>query len=1157
MLLVTVATMLAVVLAGPALVVAQTATTGALVGTVKDSAGAVVPGATIRVTSNSTGLLVRSVVTDKVGGFVCALLTPGSYRLEAELAGFQTAMHRLVAVQVTETSRIDVTLEVGGLETTVEVTGRAPLVNRDSATVGATLGEQAIQSLPLVNRNYYQLLSLAPGTTSDLSQAGTALGRGVTDIQVSGQRSASLNVQIMGVNVNDFEAPTTDKIPLPNPDFLQEFKVSTSLYDATQGRSGGVVNVVVKSGQSDLHGNLFDFLRNEALNANTVFLKARGRPKPTLRENQFGGSTGGKAPFGGLFFFTGYQGTRGENGLVGGISTGLPILPASRNASTLGDAFGLDPNRVDPVAVNILNLSSDRFGGGFLIPTLPGTPGSVAPFAASDAGRFRSDQWTLRLDRNWGSGGLIGTVFFDDWQTKLPLGSTGFGPSERDNVRNIFTAVTWTHVFGSRMTNQVRVGYNRIADTVVSGNFFSTGEIGMNSPNAGAFPGLPQFVVSGFLNVGGPDPNSLRIQNNSSIADDFTYVAGGHTFRVGGSLDQYRFDRTAASFGIGRLDFGPRTDPVTRRSLTSMQAFLLGMPTTVRLARAGDFGIPGSFEFRASDFSGYFQDDWAVSPRLKLNLGLRFESLEAPNDALANRISVFDLPDYAAGGVGFKLPEAFNLAGLAGTPGVESCGVAACRHNEWAPRVGLAYDVFGTGNTVVRSGYGIYFHRFSQQPTLVAAGGPPFSATGGLSSNLVGLTEAFSIVPLPVAVRPTEQPRFVGLTPTECRGGNCFSFPAGWGTPQPLAPDFHPPRVHQWNLTVGQELGGGFGAEIAYVGSRGTSLIDRINANQPRRASPENPVQAFGQTITTNRVNNAWLRAPLLGLDPGRVRLTGNSATSSYHALQLSVRRRTAPMMMVVGYTWSKSIDDGSGGANRTDRLFRGGRAGQELSLLGGTNDQTNLDLQRAVSDFDRTHRLTVAYVVDLPALVRDDASGLAKAILNGWSLSGVSVFQSGTPYSVFDSGGGAAFGAGPSGFTLSMANSARPGPIRVSNDPNQYLNAADFAQAGLAPGGGPGDTDFGTLGRNIFRSPFQQIWDLALVKKFSVGRESRDVEFRASIFNLWNQPVFDVPDNGFTNVRSIDPVLLAAGRPQPNFGVARSTVTPPRIVQLSLRFTF
>lgn len=1034
-----------------------------------------------------------------------------------------------------------------------EVGATAQVVDTESATTGGSLQAQEIKGLPLVNRNYYELLSLTTGTTSDLNQGGKTLGRGVTDVQVSGQRTSSVSYQIEGVTVNDIESPSTDRIALPNPDFLQEFKVSTSVYDAAQGRSGGAVNATIKSGTARWHGDLFHFLRNDNLNANDVFLKAQGQETPVMIENQFGGALGGKVPIGGIFFFSGYQGWRQRNGLVGGISTAIPVLPASRTADTLGAAFGIAPSRIDPVALGVLNLQSDRFGGPFLIPTVPGTPGTVAPFAVSRAGQFRSDQGVLRLDRQWNNQMLFGTFFIDDWATVLPIGSGFSAPAAEDN-RNIFSAITWTSVLGPKSTNQLRAGYSRLVNAATTDPIGTIDQIGMNSPNAAAFPGIPQFVIPGFLDLGNSDTGANRIQNVYQLNDDFTHLIGGHALRFGVSANQYRFGRVVVSFGVGRMDFGSRIDPVTSQQLNAMQSFLIGLPSTVRLALDPPLGFGSNLDYRATDFAFYFHDDWAVTRRLKLNLGLRMEALEMWWDAKAYRISVFDIDDYASGGIGFQLPEDFDQGGVTGTAGVKRCGVDDCRQWEWGPRVGFAYDLLGSGNTVIRGGYGMYYHRVSQQPVLLASGSVPFGTATGFSSNLVGLTNGFSVVPNPPALVFTQRPQFNALTANVCRGGNCFTFPSGWASPNPLATDFHFPRVHMWNFMIGQRLPKEFGFEIGYVGSKGTSLVNRRNPNQPIEVSPQNPLTVFGTTLTTNTVNNMWLRAPLLGLDPGRFRVADNSGNSTYHSLQTSVRRRLAPFLFQLGYTFSKSIDINSQGGAHTDRLFRAGEA-EELSLIGAIHDQSDLNFQRAVSDFDRTHRLTFSYVVDVPTpgFARDSAIG--RAVFGGWSASGITVYQSGTPYTVFDSGGAAAFGGGPQGFTRVTANSVGT-PTPDNSNPTQYLDPSQFLPTGLAPGGGAGDTDWGGLGRNSFRSPYQQNWDFSVLKNFRI-KESQVVEFRTSIFNIWNHPVFDVPDNGFSDVRNISATRLAQGLPQQNFGVARSTVAQARIIQFGLRYSF
>lgn len=794
------------------------AVTGSLVVVVKDPSGAVVPKADLGLVDAATQVTIRTGTTDEDGRLLFTLISPGTYRVEVNAAGFRRATVAAVKVGVGEAVRTEVSLAMGSLEQELEVQSSAPLIATETAVTGMSLESKAITSLPLVNRNYYELLSLTPGTSSELNQGGVALGRGITDIQVSGQRTAAVNFQIQGVNVNDFEVATADKIALPNPDFLQEFTVSTSMYDASQSRAGGLVNVAIKSGQQQFHGSLFHFFRNEKLNANDVFLKAQGKGRPVLKENQFGGAIGGKVPVGRLFFFTGYQGWRQRNGYVGGISTAIPVLPTTRTAETLGAAFGLDPARIDPVAVKILNLQHDRFGGPFLIPSLPGTPGRVAPFAASAPGKFRSDQGVLRLDRQWSSDIIYGAFFLDDWETYLPLGG-GFGAPNHRDLKNVFTTFAWTHVYGQRTTTQARLGYNRLSNIIKNAGFFSTQEVGMNSPNAELFPGLPQFVITGFLTMGSPDPDSERIQNIYSADVDATHISGRHALRVGGGVTQYRFKRSAVSFGIGRLDFNPKADPRNGKPLNAMQAFLLGLPSTLRLAQPGSFGnLP--LLLQATDFNLYVHDDWAVTQKLKLNLGLRIELLEMPWDTRAYRISVFDVDDYAAGRIGFKLPEDFELGGIQGTPGVKRCGVNDCRHVEFGPRIGLAYQ--SSHKTVVRSGYGLYYARVGQQPVLLAANSVPFGSASGVTTNQVGLQNAFAAVPPPSSDILTSRPTFRGLQSNVCRSGSCFTFPAGWGTPNPLALDFHPPKTHMWNLVIGHELGRSLGVEVGYVGTKGT-----------------------------------------------------------------------------------------------------------------------------------------------------------------------------------------------------------------------------------------------------------------------------------------------------------------------------------------------
>jgi hypothetical protein len=341
---------------------AQGGPKGALNGTVKDTTGAMVPGATVTIINQDTGLTERTLFTNQDGFFTATLLPVGTYRVEVTMTGFSKAAATNVKVQVTETATVSMTLQVGQLTETVTVTDAQAPVQLTAPTTGETI--QNTGMLPLATRNFLSLLALSAGTNTELADT-TALGRGAVTIDVNGQRPVNNNYQLEGINANDFNLPALDNVPLPNPDTVQEFKTQTSLYDASQGRNGGGnVQVSLKSGTNHYHGDAFEFFRNDDLNANDFFLNRAGEGRPVLRQNQFGASLGGPVPgMKNFFFFGNYQGTRATSAIASGttVNTNIPVLPAGRSAANLQSIFfpnGLPPGytRLDPTALAFLNL---------------------------------------------------------------------------------------------------------------------------------------------------------------------------------------------------------------------------------------------------------------------------------------------------------------------------------------------------------------------------------------------------------------------------------------------------------------------------------------------------------------------------------------------------------------------------------------------------------------------------------------------------------------------------------------------------------------------------------------------------------------------------------------------------------------------------------
>src|SRR6266568_766902 len=365
----------------------QGGATGAISGQVIDSSGSSIAGAEVQIINAGTETLVRKVPTSSEGTFVAALLPPGSYYVVVNKSGFSEAKAEGIEVRVTETTRVTITLKPGSVSEKVEIIADVTNVETTNPTTGQSLGTQTIRELPLATQNYQQLLTLSTGAQSDLN-ASAQLGRGNVRVIVNGQREDNNNYLIEGISATDYNVAQGTNIPLPNPDVIGAFKVQTSLYDASQGRNGGGnVNAILKSGTKTFHGDVYEFFRNDKLNANEYFLNRAGQPRPVVKQNIFGGSLGG--PIGkdaqAGFFFVNYQGTRQRSGLSPGTAIsnpGLPILPTDRSAASLANAFStanfpIIATDIDPVVLALLNFKGDQFGaspGGFLIPSVAGTP---------------------------------------------------------------------------------------------------------------------------------------------------------------------------------------------------------------------------------------------------------------------------------------------------------------------------------------------------------------------------------------------------------------------------------------------------------------------------------------------------------------------------------------------------------------------------------------------------------------------------------------------------------------------------------------------------------------------------------------------------------------------------------------------------------------
>jgi hypothetical protein len=1132
---------------------AQTQTTGRIAGTVKDQNGAVIVGADVRVVDDTTQE-ERKVKTDDEGNYSASLLSPGEYQVIFSASGFATISLR-ARIFITEATALNVTLPVAAILVEPDIDFVAePLIQTNGPQIGLALDARVLSHLPLLTRNFTQLLALAPGTSAYLVD-GTVVGRNSQNISVNGARVTQNNFQINGIDAN---AGIGRGVGLANPapESIQEFRVQTSLYDASFGRAGGGdVQIITKSGGNDFHGVAYDYFGNQRLNANNPFLKAVGAERPVLQRNIYGATLGGPIKRDRTFFFASYQGSREHNGasLLNSISSNVLIaqgLTDDRSELTLEAKFNVPT--INPISLALLNAKSAA--GEFLIPT----PQAGGRYSGSAVSVFREEQFNANVDhkvseKNWLS---IKFFFVNAPQTLAISGAANVPgvPVEQVN-NNRLISIQDVHSFNPKVTNEARAGYNFIRANAFTRQPLNDTDVGIKRSTAVAFPGLPSISIAsesaGILLGTSAVQDLLSTLPSATFADTVSIARGHHFIRAGGELRYYQVNFDAPVLTRGAISF------------RSFRDFLLGQTFTSFIAN----GITER-NLRANDYNFFFQDDWKISKSLTLNLGVRYE-LDLPPYDTRGRISAFDPTLY--------LPRPFVFAGnpigppiggfvqagnalaqydLANVPNVGKRVVRSIDPNNLGPRLGFAYSPLQSERIVVRAGYGIFYSRSSFTDVNNSLFSPPFYFLN--AALFRSLADPFP--PLPA---PDQFPLLVTGIPLF---GLSFSR------------DNRTPYIQQYNAGTQLQVTNDMVLELAYVGTRGIRLFRQVAINQARLASVQQPIinAVTGEVITANSPANAELRAPFQGValsnGLGGFVQDQTSGQSSYNSLQLSLVRRFARgFQLQAAYTFSKSIDNasGQGGGSGTDGRINSSAAGETSGVIG---DQADNRANRGLSDFDRTHRLVISYLWDLPKPDMADHLAWRRLFFANWEISGIVTAMSGLPIDVIDSEGGSFYGL------ASVFGGARPdwaaGATRSSATkkiPRGYFfNPFAFARATVQAGqsipssrnaaiASATGTDFGNVGRNVLRGPRQVNIDLAIMKRFPFN-EAKSVEFRVEFFNLLNHVNLANPISNLAalsssggSINSSTGEIINPG----DFGRIISTSNNPRIIHLALKMSF
>jgi hypothetical protein len=1122
----------------PVLGFGQTQTAGRITGTVKDAQGAVIVGAEVSVENPATDDR-RSALTDSSGTYAILQLPPATYVVNINAHGFSSAVFQDVVVFLAETSTVNASLWVAQTSAEITVNDAPPAVRGDSSELTSTIDSRSLERLPLPTRNFLQLLTLAPGVTAPLTN-NKAIGRNSPNVSVNGARVTQNGYEINGVDADDISLHVFADVPVPAPESVSQVNVQTSLYDASVAGAGGSVQVATRSGTNSVHGSVYEYFQNEAFNANDANLNAVGLRRPKMRRNMYGATVGGPLRKNKVFFFVSYQGTRQANG---GTDQSLyksvliaPDLTDDRSAATLMNELGV--LLIDPISLKLLNFKLPN--GEFLIPT-PQTPsGRVTGTALST---FHEEQFNSNVDYHINSNDFVtGKFFFAHAPLLSALGGSNFGaPSSLPgfgaliNVDNRVLSVQEIHTFSPTAVNEARFGYSFLRHDEVPQEAVQDSAIGMQRSTSDQYPGLPLIVMGrdeGGASIG---TSNLTYRGNVpslSFADVISLHRGRHNLRFGGEIRHLEWHARAGVFSYGEIDF------------PTFKTFLTGN-TSNGFAHLGT-GLTQRDSI-TTDYHLFVQDDWKVSPKLTLNLGLRYELDPPPYDS-QGRIGGFDPAlykprmevdenDLPVGPPLAGITEAGNALSRYSLPGVTRVGKRMVRSidpNNFGPRIGLAWSPLGSGRFAVRAGYGIFYSR----PSFIYLGLEYFAPPFFLDTDTSG--QPFSN---PFGIAPRES-SFPLIQPGSFVNGTVLDRNA------------RTPYTQQFNTSVQYEFARNTTLEVAYAGSHGVKLFRSVAVNQAPIASRNHPITnaVTGEVITVDSVENSFLRAPMQGVSTAFFALNETTAQSTYHSLQVTLKRQFSHgLQFSAAYTFSKSIDNASnpgGGANFDGTLDRSG--GIDTANVWG--NQLDRRANRGVSDFDRTHYFVFNYAWDLPqpSFARSTATRL---LFSNWQLSGIVTAMSGLPVDIFDPGGG---------FLYGLFGGARPNwaegannKTAASNVPRgYYFNPSAFVPALVQPGqpipsthdltaivdpNAEAATDVGNVGRNILRGSGQSNVDISVGKRFPLA-ESKTLEFHADFFNVLNHPS---RDNPVSDISTAD------------FGRTVSFSSSPRIVQLSLKFNF
>ena len=1059
-------------------------TSATIQGTVTDSTGGVLPGVDITVTHLDTNS-VRVGITDDTGRYRLPQLALGAYEVRAELAGFQTAIRQGLNLNLGQEAVVNLTLSVGEITEQVIVTGAAPLVETTNSEVSGLIDDRQIRDLPLNGRSFTELAVLQPGVVTARA-AGRSLIVGMGQkISVNGSRANASSFILDGTDINDSmgQAPGSVSGVVLGVETVREFKTLTSNFSAEYGRAaGGVISAVTKSGTNQLHGSIFEFHRNSAVDSKNYF----DRAKPHFVRNQFGAVVGGPIVKDSTFFLGSFEMLRNRQGLTTGV-TQVPDARAHQGFLPLSEVSNCQDIQGDECFIGI-HPAVQPYMDMFSAANGPNLGDGRADWSQVFIREENEEYFLGKIDQNLGDADSFFARY--TYQNSNALGPSG----QLDNVdfsdatRNQYVTIEEKHIFSPQLLNVARVGFNRSLLNAVDGiNNPAVDDPALAFIKTGGFQHMGQIQIDNLSNIGRSfNRPRFRVLNLFEYSDTISYTSGNHSLKFGAKYQRYQLNHNQSNREFGVFEFG------------GLQAFMENDPDEYGGSR------PTGRDFIRSDRqhipSLFFQDDFRVRPNLTLNLGIRWEIATAniENHGKQSQINVYTDSTSHAESPNYSVPS-----------------------NNFAPRVGFAWDPGGSGKTAVRGGFGMYHQMLLADFYFGARSQAPFVDLLGVErdpgSGVVGF------FPDPLGAPEADQVSRIETVNSEVVT----------------------PYYMQWNLNVQREIAGDWALMVGYLGSRGVNLTRYINPNSaipdvvngvhywpPGRDANGVACGSYSDTsripITPEGCTRLTRRNPAFT----RIRHRTNGGDSYYHALQTSMNKRFADNYQVnLNYTWAKSIDTSSQNAssdfNNTNTL--------------GVDYFATREQMKSVSTFHLGQAFTATFTWKLPS---PDVGGVAGSLLGGWSLSGITEITSATPVTIERNDGLDWENDRTSG------NAARPSLIPggnnnpVTRDVNNWFDVSQFVigEHGFA----------GNVGRLTGRGDDFANFDFALKKDTRLA-EDVSLQFRAEFFNVFNHPNFRVPSG--SNRRAFSSSRNTS--PNARFGRITQTDNAARQIQFALKLLF